>query len=261
MGLGNNSSFPSMTMTPNQFGPVSLDGTATAISTADGACALLTDGTIRCWGDNSFGELGLGNKTALSNTMVPSAYGAVPLPSGKTALSISTGSGFACARLNDGTAQCWGHNIAGQLGLGNTSTIGDDEPATAGAVVLGTTVSSLVSGDTETCAAFVSDGGWRCWGNNGNGELGYPDLTTRGSTATTTPAQLPALSFGTGRTATAIFLGSVDACALLDDNEVRCWGLNASSQLGLGSISPSFVGGDPTTTPDNAGDTVQVLPP
>ena len=261
MGLGNNTTFPSMTMTPNQFGPVSLDGTATAISTAEGACALLTDGTIRCWGDNSFGELGLGNKTALSNTLVPSAYGVVPLPSGKTASSISTGSGFACARLNDGTAQCWGRNIAGELGLGNTSTIGDDEPATAGAVVLGTSVSSLVSGDAETCAAFVSDGGWRCWGNNSSGELGYPDLTTRGSTSTTTPSQLPALSFGTGRTATAIFLGSVDACALLDDDEVRCWGLNASSQLGLGSTSPSFVGGDPTTTPDNASDTVQVLPP
>jgi hypothetical protein len=48
---------------------------------------------------------------------------------------------------------------------------------------------------------------------------------------------------------------------LLEDNEVRCWGANASSQLGLGSTSPDFVGGDPTTTPDNAADTVQVLPP
>jgi cysteine-rich repeat protein len=263
LGLGNNTAFPSMTMTPNQFGPVSLGATATAISSANGACALLTDGTIRCWGDNNFGELGLGNKTALSNTMAPSAYGAVPLPSGKTALSISMGSGFACARLNDGTAQCWGRNIVGELGLGNTNAIGDDELATAGAVVLGTTVSSVVSGVAETCAAFVSDGGWRCWGSNGEGELGYPDLTTRGSTSTTTPSQLPALSFGTGRTATAIFLGNANACALLDDNEVRCWGYNGNGQLGLGmvSTSPTYVGGSSTTTPDNASDTVQVLPP
>ena len=263
LGLGNNTSSPSQTMTPNQFGPVSLGTTATAIASANGACALLTGGTIRCWGDNNFGELGLGNTTALSNTMIPSAYGVVPLPSGKTALSISMGSGFACTRLSDGTAQCWGHNNIGQLGLGNANTIGDNELATAGAVVLGTTVSSLLTGNLETCGLFVSDGGWRCWGNNSSGELGYPDLTARGATSTTTPSQLSALSFGTGRTATAIFLGTGDACALLDDNEVRCWGNNASGQLGLGivSSSPTYVGGDSTTTPNNTANTVQVLPP
>ena len=263
LGLGNNTSSPSQTMTPSQFGPVSLGTTATAIASANGACALLTGGTIRCWGDNNFGELGLGNTTALSNTMIPSAYGVVPLPSGKTALSISMGSGFVCTRLSDGTAQCWGHNNIGQLGLGNANTIGDNELATAGAVVLGTTVSSLLTGNLETCGLFVSDGGWRCWGNNSSGELGYPDLTARGATSTTTPSQLSALSFGTGRTATAIFLGTGDACALLDDNEVRCWGNNASGQLGLGivSSSPTYVGGDSTTTPNNTANTVQVLPP
>jgi alpha-tubulin suppressor-like RCC1 family protein len=263
LGLGNNTSSPSQTMTPNQFGPVSLGTTATAIASANGACALLTGGTIRCWGDNNFGEFGLGNTTALSNTMAPSAYGVVPLPSGKTALSISMGSGFACTRLSDGTAQCWGHNNIGQLGLGNANTIGDNELAIAGAVVLGTTVSSLVTGNLETCGLFVSDGGWRCWGNNSSGELGYADLTARGATSTTTPSQLSALSFGTGRSATAIFLGTSDACALLDDNEVRCWGNNASGQLGLGTVStsPTYVGGDPTTTPNNTADTVQVLPP
>jgi cysteine-rich repeat protein len=263
LGLGNNTSTPSQTMTPNQFGPVSLGATATGIGSANGACTLLTGGTIRCWGDNNFGELGQGVTTALSNTMVPSAYGVVPLPSGKTALSISMGSGFACTRLSDGTAQCWGHNNVGQLGLGNANTIGDNESATAGAVVLGTTVSSLVTGNLEVCGLFVSDGGWRCWGNNTSGELGYADLTARGATSTTTPSQLAALSFGTGRTATNIFLGTADACALLDDNEVRCWGNNASGQLGLGTVStsPTYVGGDPTTTPNNAADTVQVLPP
>jgi cysteine-rich repeat protein len=191
LGLGNNTAFPSMTVTPNQFGPVSLGATATAVASGEGACALLTGGTIRCWGDNNLGELGLGNKTALPLSMVPSAYGVVPLPSGKTALSISAGPGFACARLNDGTAQCWGRNNVGQLGLGNTNIIGDDELATAGAVVLGTTVRSLVTGFTETCGLFVSDGGWRCWGSNSAGELGYPDLTTRGSTSTTIPGAAP----------------------------------------------------------------------
>ncbi|HLK92462.1 MAG TPA: hypothetical protein VKZ18_21380 [Polyangia bacterium] len=263
LGLGNNTAFPSMTMTPSQFGPVSLGTTATGIAGSNGACALLTGGTIRCWGDNNFGELGLGVTTAFSNTMVPSAYGAVPLPSGKTALSIAMGTGFACTRLNDGSAQCWGRNNVGQLGIGTTNTVGDNEVATIGAVVLGTTVSNLVAGVTETCGLFASDGGWRCWGSNANGELGYPDLTTRGSTSTTTPNQLTALTFGTGRTATAIFLGNGDACALLDDNEVRCWGNNASGQLGLGMVSsaPTYVGGDSTHTPNNTTDTVQALPP
>ncbi len=116
LGLGNNTTFPSMTTTPDQFGPVSLGATATGLASANGVCALLTGGTIRCWGDNHFGELGLGTKTALSNTMVPSAYDVVPLVAGKTALSISMGSGFACTRLDDGTAQCWGRNNAASSG-------------------------------------------------------------------------------------------------------------------------------------------------
>jgi cysteine-rich repeat protein len=260
LGLGNATTEPSLTMTPAEFGPVSLGTSASALASGNGACALLTDGTIRCWGDNHFGELGQANNTALSLAMVPSAYGVVPLPSGRKAVSISMGSAFACARLDDGTAQCWGHNNAGQLGLGNTNTIGDDEPATAGAVVLGTTVSSLVSGVLESCALFASDGGWRCWGSNSAGELGYPDVDSRGGTSATTPSQLPPLSFGTGRTATAMFLGYANACALLDDGEVRCWGANASGQLGFGTLSPA-VGGSASTTPDNATDTVEVLPP
>jgi alpha-tubulin suppressor-like RCC1 family protein len=241
-----------------------LGTTASGLSAGTGACALLTGGTIRCWGDNSFGELGLGNKTQVSATLVPTGYAAVALPAARTALSISASPGFACARLSDGTAQCWGRNAAGQLGIGNTNTIGDDEVASTGLVVLGTTVTSIVTGFTATCAFFTSDGGLRCWGSNNNGELGYPDTLGRGGTGTTTPSQLPAVSFGTGRTAVAVFPGNTDTCALLDDNEVRCWGLNTSGQLGLGMVSttPPNVGGTATTAPSNAGaTTVQVLPP
>ena len=73
MGLGNNSSFPSMTMTPSQFGPVSLGATATAISSANGACALLTGGTIRSRTTTSATDARSARMTPLSNTMVPRA--------------------------------------------------------------------------------------------------------------------------------------------------------------------------------------------
>jgi cysteine-rich repeat protein len=266
LGLGDSTIFPSMSMTPNQFGPVMLGTTATAVAVASaGPCALLTGGTLRCWGDNNFGELGLANKTQLAATMVPTAYGPVPFPTGKVPVSISAGSSFLCSRLNDGAAQCWGRNAVGQLGIGNLNTIGDDEMSSAGAVATATTVTSLAVGTGHVCAVFVSDGGLRCWGDNIKGELGYPDITNRGGTTALTPAQIGAVSFGPGRSVTAIFPGNLATCALLDDNEVRCWGWNNTGQLGLGMVSstaPDFVGGSPTTSPSNAAvTTVQVLPP
>jgi alpha-tubulin suppressor-like RCC1 family protein len=246
---------------------VSLGATALAVAVSDHACALISGGNIRCWGDNLGGELGLGDRVQRSNTMVPSAYGTVLLPAGKTATSIFTGSGYSCTQLSDGTAECWGDNSAGQIGIGNTATIGDNEsPATSGIVMTPAAgVSSIIGGGgLTTCSLYAGGGGWHCWGDNTKGQLGYPDLTNRGNTPQTLPSSstaVPAIGFGTGRSANAMYLGSAHTCAILDDNEIRCWGWNNNGQLGFGftSAAPNdFVGGSSTTTPNNATATVQI---
>jgi len=101
--------------------PVAVSGLsgATAISAGyESSCALLSGGTVECWGDNNVGQLGNGTTTTTgcycSTTPV-----AVSGLSGAT--TISAGYDAACALLSGGTVECWGYNDEGQLGNGTTT--------------------------------------------------------------------------------------------------------------------------------------------
>lgn len=108
------------------FTPVALPEPATAISTGDlHTCALGRSGKLYCWGDNKFGQLGLGHGKNIGDNELPKTKGLVPL--GGPAAQISAGSYHTCAKLRGGQMRCWGLNSTGQLGLGHTKTIGDDE--------------------------------------------------------------------------------------------------------------------------------------
>jgi hypothetical protein len=73
----------------------------------------------------------------------------------------------------------------------------------------------------------------KCWGRSTYGQLGYGDTVSRGDGAGEMAA-LVAIDFGAGRTATAIAVGSLHSCALLDNSAVKCWGRNQYGQLGYG---------------------------
>ena len=127
--------------TPASVGAVSLgEGrTATAI-TAGGAhtCALLDDGSVRCWGNASSGQLGYGNRIAIGDNEAPGTAGPVDLGAGRTAVAISAGGDHTCATLDDGATRCWGDGSAGALGLCDRRSIGDDEtPGSVGLPDLG----------------------------------------------------------------------------------------------------------------------------
>ena len=76
-------------------------------------CRLRTDGTVECWGDNAYGQLGDGTTT---NSSLPIQVAGL---TGVT--SLAAGSNHTCARLDDGSARCWGSNGNGQLGDGTTT--------------------------------------------------------------------------------------------------------------------------------------------
>jgi hypothetical protein len=124
--------------TPAAAGPVSLGTEVSARAVASGekhSCAILVAGYVRCWGLNSNGQLGLGNTNNLGDNEVPITGTPVDLGFGRSGAKISAGAAHTCATLDDGSVRCWGLNSSGQLGIGNTSTIGDNEtPGTAGAV-------------------------------------------------------------------------------------------------------------------------------
>ena len=98
----------------------------------------------------------------------------------------------------------------------------------------------LASAGSSTCA-ILDSGQVKCWGNNGNGQLGIGDTGNRGDGPGEMGAQLPPVDLGPGRTALSISGGAQHICVLLDNAGVKCWGLNTSGELGLGDKLPRGV--------------------
>jgi len=255
------------TPTIESAGPVPLGAghTARAI-TAGGAhtCAILDDGSVRCWGANTSGQLGYGNRNAVGSGAGPTptidSAGPVPLGAGHTARAIAAGVNHTCAILDDGSVRCWGANTSGQLGYGNRTPVGDGTgPAigAAGPVPLGAghTARAIAAGQSQTCA-ILDDFTARCWGAGGLGQLGYGNANNVGDGSGPTPTIESAgpIFFGSGRTARSITAGSnITTCATLDDGTARCWGGSSSGQLGYGNTSTVGDGTGPTPTIVSAG--------
>lgn len=188
---------------------------ATAVSAGwSSACALIAGGTIRCWGDNYFGELGNGSLTS-----IPGDVQGIT-----TATAVSVGSAHACAIVAGGTVRCWGANLDGELGVTGVQQSPIPVPV---AGVSGAT--SIASGHEHTCA-IVAGGAVACWGDNYYGQLGRPPSSSPGA-----PALVPGVSG-----ATALAAGDWHACAILAGGVVKCWGSNVSGELGDGSRIDSF---------------------
>jgi hypothetical protein len=142
------------------------------------------------------------------------------------ALSVAVGEIHSCALLEDHTVKCWGANVAGALGYGDTKVRGGSSAEMGDAlpgVDLGTgrTATAIAASREHTCA-LLDDGSVKCWGEGRC--LGLSDTTTRGSGPGQMGDALPALDLGAGRRATQIAAGYETSCALLDDATVKCWG-------------------------------------
>src|SRR4051812_19566416 len=123
---------------PSSVGYVSLGAgrTVVGIGTGDNhTCAILDNGTLRCWGNGFAGQLGFGGTGAIGDTELPTAIAPVPLGAGRKAVAVSGGQLHTCALLDNGRLLCWGGGSLGQLGYGNSDSIGDDEPVTTAGLV------------------------------------------------------------------------------------------------------------------------------
>ncbi len=102
--------------------------TATAISTGDHhTCALLDNASVKCWGYNLFGTLGIDNATTMGDGSGEMALlPVVNLGTGRTATAITSGGYHNCAILDNASVKCWGYNNKGQLGIDNTTNMGND---------------------------------------------------------------------------------------------------------------------------------------
>lgn len=197
------------------------------------ACALLADGTVQCWGDNTYGQLGDGTTTS---SLTP-----VPVSGLSNATAISVGDGFVCALISvrahiGSLAQvievaCWGNNADGELGNGTTT----NSPTPV--VVPGlngrfgfTSVSAVSAGKSSACV-LLADGAVLCWGVNGDGQLGN---------GTTTESLMPVPTSKLLGVPETISVGLATACAISSDGSViECWGRNDDGELGNGTTADS----------------------
>jgi LPXTG-motif cell wall-anchored protein len=218
----------------------------TAISSGDGyTCALLSSGGVKCWGRNQYGQLGLGDTNnrgdeagEMGDNLPVVDLG---LADGVTVRAISSGGYHACALLSSGGVKCWGRNRYGQLGLGDANNrgdqpdeMGDDLPVVD--VGLGATATVIAAGGSHTCA-LLSSGGVKCWGYNGDGQLGLGDTNYRGDEAGEMGDNLPTVDLGSSVSVTAIAVDGYHTCVLLSLGGVKCWGDNGDGQLGLGDTN------------------------
>lgn len=109
--------------TPNVAGDIDLGGSVSQLAVGSNHnCALLRNGTVRCWGSGLSGRLGYGNTQTIGDDEVPGSVGAVDM--GGTPTLLTAGSAHTCALFSSGNVRCWGLGTVGQLGYGNTSNLG-----------------------------------------------------------------------------------------------------------------------------------------
>ena len=193
------------------------------------ACALGANGAsgaMKCWGDNTAGELGDGTFT--------SHYLAANVPGLQSGVAtMAAGAGHTCAVTSAGGLKCWGRNEYGQLGDGTTT----DRAVPTDVVGLASGVAAVAPAGTRTCA-LTTAGGVKCWGGNGVGELGDGTTFERH-----TPVDVNGLSSGVAQLAHG---GYKHMCVLTMNGGVKCWGYNNHGQLGDGTtpITPRLAPGD-----------------
>jgi cysteine-rich repeat protein len=168
---------------PATAGDVSVGGVAVRLAAgAHHTCAVLTPGTVRCWGAGESGRLGYGNTNRIGDDETPATAGDVGV--GGRVVRLAAGEAHTCALLDRGAVRCWGEGASGRLGYGNTNDIGDDEsPVVAGDVNVGNGVVQVAAGGEHTCA-LMDTGPVRCWGNGLAGRLGYGNTNDIGDNET-----------------------------------------------------------------------------
>ncbi len=178
-------------------------------------CALATDGTVPCAGQNYDGQLGNGTTSGTSST--PTAAQGV---AGVTLLG--GGTGHNCA-LGTGGLLCWGDDDSAQLGDGKSpGGIGTPQKATAVTFA----PSSIAGGADFTCAIDPA-GDVYCFGTGGSGQMGSGSIS-----GSSTPVKVLSLT----KPAVQLALGYAHACARLSDNSVSCWGDDTAGQLGNAQV-------------------------
>lgn len=193
-------------------------------------CAILSDGNIKCWGSNNYGQLGIGSTDTIGDDEHPSSIDTLNF--GQRVVDAAGGLAHTCVLLEDGDVKCFGRNQFGQLGLGHTDDIGDNETADAfESVPLPTKASKIYAGTNYNCAV-LDNKKVKCWGQNSFGQLGYGDTENLGDDEDVSSYSY--VDVGADVIKMDISTVSSHTCVVTTSEDLKCWGLNNQGQLGYG---------------------------
>lgn len=196
-------------------------GRGTAVAVGGGHVCALDGGLVWCVGENAYGQLGDGTRTARTEPVV--------VPGIRDAVQVIAGARHACVVLQSGGVRCWGDDTFGQMGQRGAPS-GEPFDVHSGPLPLAAiearssvvpvtpvglgAARSLAVHEHWTCALQV-DGAVACW--HGAGEA-----------PVTVVQRLPA-------TTQSLAIGAVHSCVVLQDGAVNCWGLNFYGRIGDGT--------------------------
>lgn len=205
-------------------------------------CVVFSDSKVKCWGANTFGQLGLGDSNNRGDN--PGEMGTnlpfvnLGMPIGVSIKGIDLGQSFSCVLFSDWKVKCWGYNNFGTLGLEDNQIHRGDNPGEMGVnlpyVNLDMQVGQISSGRYRSCAVDRSGDRVKCWGHNSNGQLGLGDFNHRGDVPGEMGINLPFVNLDMIKII-KISVGQHSQCALSGANSrIKCWGTNQEGQLGYG---------------------------
>jgi alpha-tubulin suppressor-like RCC1 family protein len=182
-------------------------------------CAVQASGAVWCWGKNETGQLGTGD---FADSSVPRRVVDIDDAIGVTAAGRIFGGfpGVTCVHRSSGQAWCWGFNDSSQLGDATSDV--RNRPVRAGSLE---GVLRTETGLSGSCALRTADPNLLCWGG----------LRTDG-----TPRTVPEGILGLPLPPTRVVdldMSNGHVCAVDDDEQLWCWGINDSGQLGDGTTT------------------------
>ena len=228
---------------------------------SDHACAVIANGTVKCWGSNEGGELGTGSFFT-SSTVPVLVSGITGKSASSTALTVSVGNAHSCAVMVAGTVKCWGRNDFGQLGDDSNTEEYVPEPVSVSGITgesAATSAVSVAAGFLHSCA-LMANGTVLCWGGERSGSQGTG--VERGSRTPTRVLGIDGLTEAS--TAVSVSTQEHSTCALMVSGAIQCWGENLFGQLGDGTKidrwSPVAVSGIDGARPSSTAVSVSVGP-
>ena len=176
--------------------------------------AVDANGGLSSWGDDSYGQLGIGRRVASNTPIAVSVTGQFR--------KVASGPGHNLALKTDGTLWAWGRNNVGQVG--NGSSLNVSAPVQIGSGFADVEVGGSYWNGGHSLA-LKTDGTLWAWGQNEVGQLGDSTTTSR----------LRPVQIGSGFA--GIAGGGAHSVAVKTDGTLWAWGSNDSGQLGDGTTT------------------------